>query len=653
MRKEYVHYSSHLPLQVKYMEFNSVPLRWKNALTILWVLKGGLVVTVETEKFFVLENQVEIINANEVFAIEGRGENRVLMLEIDPAFFQRYYEEAEETFFYTNAPGDRKDDWRYLRLKELLARLSYEAVRKMDDFDEQVESLLLKLMYHLLNHFHYLYYEEQSLKEDDEQLARYHRIVKYLSNNYMDRVRLSDLADEEYLSESYLSSQIKEMFGQGFKEYLNQIRVEESTKLLLDSDFHISRISEEVGFSHVRYFNQHFKRHYHMTPREYRKRFRLSDEDVDKMTIIAEKPWEEAVEAMTPQLRGWSRFFVKDRMRRVDLSWREESIGEFPKPTLIDMGDASLWLEEENRELFKTMQHTMNWKYGLIRDLFSDDMDIYRGKNRRFINWTRVEGILEFFHEMKLEPVIETKGIEKYIINDFIDSFSYDYGEEVVKEWLETRDPQWYPKPLPVERHSYYDRLEAVTWILDGIESGEGMYRWEAVDMITRSVELTNETFFGGPGLCTANFLKKPAYFVMAFLSMMGDELVAEGDGYWLTRSDDEYQLLCYNGNGPKWEDGDFTEGSRDEQKWAVNLKGLSVDYIITRFALDANHGSLYDRWESIGEPERLNAETWERFSTYIHPRMDVVRAEKAPIFNLVFNTKANGVMLFLFKPQE
>ncbi|MCS4481211.1 helix-turn-helix domain-containing protein [Clostridium botulinum] len=42
-------------------------------------------------------------------------------------------------------------------------------------------------------------------------------------------------------------------------------------KLLLDTDKTISEISEELGFSHTRYFNKHFKKHYKCTPMQYRK----------------------------------------------------------------------------------------------------------------------------------------------------------------------------------------------------------------------------------------------------------------------------------------------------------------------------------------------------------------------------------------------
>jgi transcriptional regulator, AraC family len=176
-------------------------------------------------------------------------DNLLLIFQIDPMFFESYYEDAKDIFYYTDTTnlGDQEAE-KYYRLKKLLAIILYEVISKLDDYEDVVEEKLLDAMYHLLNNFHYLFYDEESLKDDEIQLERYHRIMKYLSNNYMNKVSLKDIAKQEFLTSQYLSYKIKEVFGKGFNDYLNQIRVEESTKLLLDTDKSISEIAEDVGF---------------------------------------------------------------------------------------------------------------------------------------------------------------------------------------------------------------------------------------------------------------------------------------------------------------------------------------------------------------------------------------------------------------------
>ena len=73
-----------------------------------------------------------------------------------------------------------------------------EYVQKLEDYDEEIEELLITLLYHLVNNFHYLTYEKEELKEKTDQLARYHRISKYIYNNYNNNITLQEIAKDVY-----------------------------------------------------------------------------------------------------------------------------------------------------------------------------------------------------------------------------------------------------------------------------------------------------------------------------------------------------------------------------------------------------------------------------------------------------------------------
>ena len=123
--------------------------------------------------------------------------------------------------------------------------------------------------------------EKEELKEKTEQLDRYHRISKYIFNNYNNNITLQDIAKKEFLSPHYLSHEIKYATGYSFTDLINLTRIEESIKLLLDSDLSISDISDEIGFSHTRYYNKNFKYYYNCTPLQYRKKHTLSEKEYE------------------------------------------------------------------------------------------------------------------------------------------------------------------------------------------------------------------------------------------------------------------------------------------------------------------------------------------------------------------------------------
>ncbi len=651
MRRERVEYLKDLPINIRLGNIIEYPINWKDSIEILFVLKGAIKVGIETETNILNKREIEIINANEVYWVKSVDkDNLVLIINIDPNFFERYYDDAKETFFYTDSSNkvDQEDE-KYYILRKYLSILLFEVVSKIDDYEDKIEENLLEMMYHLLNNFHYLFYEGENLEEDEEQLERYHRIVKYLSNNYMNKVSLQDIAEKEFLSSQYLSYKIKDTFGLGFNEYLNQIRVEESTKLLLDTDRSISDISEEVGFSHVRYYNKHFKIHYNMTPLQYRKKYKVSQKQLENMKKVTYFDIKEALPYLTNYLEDYERYNYDNKIIKLDIDLEGETIEEFSRPDLIDLGDISLLLEEENRRILEEIQREIGFKYCLVNRLFSDDMDIYRGKNQRFINWTRVENILDFILGLKLTPLIDTTGVEKHIIDDFVSNFSYIYDEDV-ESWLNRDVKKLNPYFPKIEIAPIQDTINMVPYIIHSYTHLNKRIILKMIDEISKNIELNNDTFFGGNGIYTNNYLNKPSYYAFMLLALLGEEVISKGEGYIVTKSEVGYQILLYNPIDIN-EDIIYREEKEEkpkERKISINLYNMKNDFQITKYDLNKNYGSSYDKWVYLGSPERIDNWHWELLKKYVHPDISYYYGKKAIVFNALTTIKPNGAVLIL-----
>jgi AraC-like DNA-binding protein len=650
MRKEHVEYFKDLPIKIQLANIMEYPFHWQNSIEILFVLRGSITIGVETETYTIKEKEIEIINPNEVFRMESKDPNNlVLMLDIDPNFFERYYDDAKDTFYYTDSSAENsQEEGKYYILRRFISIIVYEFIAKLDDYEDSIEENLLDMMYHLLNNFHYLIYEEESLKDDEYQLERFHRIVKYISNNYMEKVSLQKIAEKEFLTTQYLSYKLKEVFGQSFNEYLNQVRAEESTKLLLDTDLNISEISEEVGFSHVRYYNKHFKLHYNMTPMQYRKKYKVSVEELEKMKKIKYFDLKEALPYLVQYIEDYERFNYDNRIIKLDIDLNNDPIDEFIKPNLINLGDISLLLEEENMRILREIKGQIGFKYCLVNRLFSDDMDIYRGKNNRFINWTRVENILDFIKSMKLFPIINTEGVEEDILKDFIQNFSNIYDTDV-EEWLNFDTSELKPYFLKEEISPLYDTMHMVPFILYSYIHENKRIVPNMIDEITKETYLTNDTFFGGNGLFTANYLNKPSFYAFKFLSILGNEILYRGEGYVVTKSDDGYQILLFN-PAEVTEDIIYGKKSHDKlkaRKVSINIYNMESDLQITKYDFNKSHGSIYDKWVFLGSPERIDNTHWELLDEYVHPNVTFFYGKKSTVYNLVTTIKPNGAVLF------
>ncbi len=91
----------------------------------------------------------------------------------------------------------------------------------------------------------------------------------YLNNN----LRLVQLADRLGFSTHTLSKLINEKAKKNFNQFINEYRLEEAQKMLLeDAESSIKTIYFDVGFNNKATFNTAFKNKYNCTPSEYKKK---------------------------------------------------------------------------------------------------------------------------------------------------------------------------------------------------------------------------------------------------------------------------------------------------------------------------------------------------------------------------------------------
>lgn len=94
----------------------------------------------------------------------------------------------------------------------------------------------------------------------------------YIGENYQDKgLGLDKIAENVYLSNSYLSSLFKKNTGQTITDYISKIRINQAKRLLVESDMKIAEIAERNGYINQFYFSSCFKKIVGVSPQEFRK----------------------------------------------------------------------------------------------------------------------------------------------------------------------------------------------------------------------------------------------------------------------------------------------------------------------------------------------------------------------------------------------
>lgn len=98
------------------------------------------------------------------------------------------------------------------------------------------------------------------------------RSKKFIREHYNENITLESVAGHVFMNPYYFSSFFKKHTNKNFKEYLNEIRLENARQMLLTTNLRPSEISEKTGFKNMRSMNKLFKEKYGKIPSEYRKK---------------------------------------------------------------------------------------------------------------------------------------------------------------------------------------------------------------------------------------------------------------------------------------------------------------------------------------------------------------------------------------------
>lgn len=92
----------------------------------------------------------------------------------------------------------------------------------------------------------------------------------YIQKNYNKDISLDEVSREVNISPYYFSKLFKDETGEGFVEYLTNIRIDKAKGLIADTDYSMKEICQMVGYTDPNYFSRAFKKKVGVTPTEYK-----------------------------------------------------------------------------------------------------------------------------------------------------------------------------------------------------------------------------------------------------------------------------------------------------------------------------------------------------------------------------------------------
>ena len=110
-----------------------------------------------------------------------------------------------------------------------------------------------------------------SLKESDTE--RMNRVYAYVMRNFRERITLNEAAAIANMTPTSFSRYFKTHANKTFSDFVTEIRIGYSCKLLIEKKVNISQACYESGFQTLSNFNRQFKAVTHLSPMQYRNKF--------------------------------------------------------------------------------------------------------------------------------------------------------------------------------------------------------------------------------------------------------------------------------------------------------------------------------------------------------------------------------------------
>ena len=111
-------------------------------------------------------------------------------------------------------------------------------------------------------------YAKTILSEEKRDVIE--EVRQYIDQHINEELVVEKLAQMAYISQNHLTRSFKKRCGMTVIDYITEHRLTLAESMLRNSNKSVTMIADEVGYFDYVYFSKLFKRHYGMTPREYR-----------------------------------------------------------------------------------------------------------------------------------------------------------------------------------------------------------------------------------------------------------------------------------------------------------------------------------------------------------------------------------------------
>ena len=262
--------------------YDDFPVRphWHYYMEILFMFKGHVNVDCDKYSHVLSEGDIFVFCPKQVHSVTSHyGEDfeyGVLKFDIGRLnvpgittpglrqLFEGAHNSSSESLLFTG------DELRMDHMKNLFW-ICYNELEKPDfGYDLVLHSSLCLFLIELIRILRKKGFNTDAAVNGSTGYATIDTISEYIDLHSSEHIAATELADMCGMSYSYFAKSFRQIYGRSFKEYLEFVRVSKAEDFLLFTDFDLTYISLECGFSDCSHLIKVFKKWKGETPKQYR-----------------------------------------------------------------------------------------------------------------------------------------------------------------------------------------------------------------------------------------------------------------------------------------------------------------------------------------------------------------------------------------------
>ncbi|MDB5019732.1 MAG: hypothetical protein JWQ28_859 [Pedobacter sp.] len=107
--------------------------------------------------------------------------------------------------------------------------------------------------------------------QNQRETTRMNKIIDFVIKNFNREIALSEAADIANMAENSFSRYFSQRTRKSFTSFVNEVRLNHASKLLIETDKSVTEIGMDCGFNNLSNFNRQFRKQYNNNPLSFKK----------------------------------------------------------------------------------------------------------------------------------------------------------------------------------------------------------------------------------------------------------------------------------------------------------------------------------------------------------------------------------------------